>query len=128
MKRTILIPVDGTDASSAILECVERFASMHDSEVIMFHDEMESADFDDKKSTIKAKLQDQSVALANCGLKVSLDMTTYKRPIRDILDKIDTLNIDLVSMATHGKDGEMRALDESVTAEIVRHSNCPLLV
>ncbi len=124
----ILVPLDGTDASSAILECVERFAKMHDAEVVLFHDEMESAEFDDEKTAIKAKLQDQSVELANNGLKVSLDMTTYKRPIREILDRIDNMDIDLVSMATHGDRGEKRALDESVTAEIIRHSNCPLLV
>ncbi len=124
----ILVPLDGTDASSAILECVERFAKMHDSEVVLFHDELELAEFDDKKAAIKAKLQDQSVTLANTGLKVSLDMTTYKKPIREILNKIDNMSIDLVSMATHGNGGEMRALDESVTAEIIRHSNCPLLV
>lgn len=126
--KRILVPLDGTDASSAILECVERFAKMHAAEVVLFHDEIESAEFDEKKAAIKAKLQDQSVALANSGLKVSLDMTTFKRPIREILNKIDEMDIDLVSMATHGNDGEMRALDESVTAEIVRHSNCPLLV
>ena len=126
--KRILVPLDGTDASSAILECVERFAKMHDSEVILFHDEMEYAEFNDQKATIKAKLQDLSVTLANTGLKVSLDMTTYKRPIREILDKIDAMDIDLVSMATHGNSGEKRALDESVTAEIVRHSSCPLLV
>lgn len=126
--KRILVPLDGTDASSAILECVERFAKMHDSEVILFHDEMEHAEFDDKKAAIRAKLQDLSVTLANTGLRVSLDMTTYKRPIREILDKIDAMDIDLVSMATHGNGGEKRALDESVTAEIVRHSSCPLLV
>jgi len=126
--KRILVPLDGTDASSAILECVERFAKMHDSEVILFHDEIESAEFNEQKTAIKAKLQDQSVTLANSGLKVSLDMTTYKRPIREILDRVDEMGIDLVSMATHGNDGVMRALDESVTAEIVRHSNCPLLV
>ena len=126
--KRILVPLDGTDASSAILECVERFAKMHDSEVIIFHDEMESAEFDDKKTAIKAKLQEQSVTLANSGIKVSLDMSTYKRPIREILDRVDEMGIDLVSMTTHGDKGERRALDESVTAEIVRHSNCPLLV
>ena len=90
--------------------------------------EGEYAEFDDKKAATKAKLQDQSVALANTGLKVSLDMTTFKKPIREILDRIDSMNIDLVSMATHGEDGEKRALDESVTAEIIRYSKCPLLV
>lgn len=126
--KRILVPLDGTEESSTILECVERFARMHDSEIILFHDEMETAEFDEEKAAIKAKLQDQSVELANHGLKVTLDMTTYKRPIHEILDRIDTMDIDLVSMATHGSSGEKRALDESVTAEIVRHANCPLLV
>jgi nucleotide-binding universal stress UspA family protein len=126
--KRILVPLDGTDASSAILSCVERFAKMHDSEVVIFHDEIEHAESEEEKATIKAKLQNQSVTLANTGLKVSLDMTTYKKPIREILDRIDALKIDLVSMATHGDSGDKIAMDESVTAEVIRHSNCPLLV
>jgi len=126
--KRILVPLDGSEASAAILSCVERFARMHDSEVVLFHDELEHAEYVEEKAAIKAKLQDQSVDLANAGLKISLDMTTYKKPIREILDRIDNLNIDLVAMATHGNDGDKIAMDESVTAEIVRHSNCPLLV
>ncbi|MGD2054617.1 MAG: universal stress protein [Gammaproteobacteria bacterium] len=126
--KRILVPLDGTEASAAIISCVERFAKMHDSEVIIFHDELEHAEYEEEKAVIKAKLQEQSVALANNGLKVSLDMTTYKKPIREILNRIDELNIDLVSMATHGTDGDKIAMDESVTAEVIRHSNCPLLV
>jgi len=126
--RRILVPLDGTKASAAILECVERFATAHDSEVIIFHDELEAADAAEDRAAIKESLQDHSVALANAGLKVTLDMSTYKRPIREILGKIDELKIDLVSMATHGESGARRALDESVTAEVIRHANCPLLV
>ena len=126
--KRILVPLDGSEASAAILTCVEQFAKMHDSEIVIFHDELEHAEYAEEKADIKAKLQDQSVALANSGLKVSLDMTTYKRPIREILERIDNLNIDLVSMATHGNDGDKIAMDESVTAEVIRHSNCPLLV
>ena len=126
--KKILVPLDGTDMSASILKCVERFAKMHDSEVILFHDELDSGHSEEKKAAIKMALQDQSVNLANAGLKVSLDLSTYKRPIREILDKIDEMGIDLVSMATHGESGARRALDESVTAEVMRHSNCPLLV
>ncbi len=126
--KRILVPLDGTDASSAILSCVERFAKMHDSEIIIFHDELDHAEYEEEKAAIKARLQEHSVALANAGLKVSLDMTTYKRPIREILDRIDHLDIDLVSMATHGTGGDKITMDESVTAEVIRHSNCPLLV
>ena len=124
--RRILVPLDGTKVSASILTCVERFAKAHDSEVILFHDEMDHPDED--RAAIKTALQEQSVNLANAGLKVSLDMSTYKRPIREILNKIDQMNIDLVSMASHGESGKRRALDESVTAEVIRHSNCPLLV
>lgn len=124
----ILVPLDGTDTSAAILDCVKRFASLHDSEVILFHDEMDSNQPEEDRAATKAKLQDQSVALANTGLKVTLDLSTYRRPIAEILRRIDALNISLVSMATHGETGDRRALDESVTAEVIRHANCPLLV
>jgi len=126
--KRMLVPLDGTDASSAILDCVERFAKMHDADVVLFHDEMDHIETEEERAAIKAKLQDQSVELANTGLTVSLDMTTYKRPIREILSRIDDMDIDLVSMVSHGDKGERRAMDESVTAEIIRHANCPLLV
>ncbi len=126
--RRILVPLDGTETSASILGCVERFARIHDSEVILFHDEIDTDDSEYNRAAVREVLQDHCVKLANTGLKVSLDMSTYKRPIREILSKIDEMNIDLVSMATHGETGARRALDESVTAEVIRHSNCPLLV
>jgi nucleotide-binding universal stress UspA family protein len=89
---------------------------------------METAEPETERAAIKAALQEHSVKLANAGIKVSLDMSTYKRPIREILKKIDELSIDLVSMASHGQSGTRRALEESVTAEVIRHANCPLLV
>jgi nucleotide-binding universal stress UspA family protein len=126
--RRILVPLDGTEMSASILGCVERFARIHDSEIILFHDEIDTDDSDYNRAAVREVLQEHCVKLANSGLKVSLDMSTYKRPIREILSKIDEMNIDMVSMATHGETGARRALDESVTAEVIRHSNCPLLV
>jgi len=126
--RRILVPLDGTQTSAAILKCVERFAKYHDSDVFLFHDEMDSSTGAEQRAVIRAVLDEQSVALANTGLSVSLDMSTYRRPIREILNRIDELKISLVAMATHGETGERRALDESVTAEVIRHANCPLLV
>ena len=126
--RRILVPLDGTEASAAVLSCVERLAKAHDSEVIIFHDEMVGPEDEEQRAAIKAALQDQSVELANTGLKVTMDMSTYKRPIREILKKIDDMDIDLVSMASHGESGIRRSMEESVTAEVIRHANCPLLV
>jgi nucleotide-binding universal stress UspA family protein len=126
--RRILVPLDGTPTSAAILKCVERFAKFHDSDVIIFHDELEGSGSPEKKSVIREAIEAQSIALANTGLSVSLELSTYRHPIREILNRIDDLNINLVAMATHGETGERRALDESVTAEVIRHANCPLLV
>lgn len=126
--RRILVPLDGTQTSAAILKCVERFAKYHDSDVFLFHDELDSSASPEQKAAIRAALEEQSVGLANTGLSVSLDMSTFRRPIREILNRIDELDISLVAMATHGEAGERRALDESVTAEVIRHANCPLLV
>ena len=126
--KRILVPLDGTDVSASILSCVERFSRAHDSEVILFHDEMDSDSPEEQRAAVKLALQEHSVKLANAGLKVSLDMSTYKRPIREILKKIDDMNIDLVSMASHGESGVRRALEESVRAGVIRHSSCPLLV
>jgi len=129
--RRIRVPLDGTQTSAAILKCVERFARYHDSDVILFHDELDTSDTSagsEQRAAIRAVLDEQSVALANTGLSVSLDMSTYRRPIREILNRIDELDISLVAMATHGETGKRRALDESVTAEVIRHANCPLLV
>ena len=82
----------------------------------------------DRRTAINSSLNDICVELAKIGLKVTLDMRTYKRPIREILNKIDEMDIDLVSMATHSRGGDRRAMEESVTAEVIRHANCPLLV
>ena len=126
--RRILVPLDGTEASAAILSCVERLARAHDSEVIIFHDEMVGPEDEDKRRAIKEAIQEYSVSMANQDIKVTIDMSTYKRPIREILSKIDEMDIDLVSMASHGESGIRRAMEESVTAEVIRHANCPLLV
>ena len=131
--QRLLVPLDGSDESAAILPCVENFAKAHDAEVVLFHDSPKGIETGDEQegaelTRIRTMMEEQSVKLANAGLKVKVDSTSYRHSIRDILDKIDTLGIDLVVMATHTKPELRHALEESVTADIVRHANCPLMV
>jgi nucleotide-binding universal stress UspA family protein len=128
--RRILVPLDGSDDSSAILGCVKTFAKTHASEVVLFHDETGMDTDYEPTSAIKTReqLEEVGIPLANAGLKVSFDWKTSKRPIREILSTIDELKVDLVAMATHGRDRKCRILEESVTAEVIRFANCPLLV
>lgn len=131
--KRILVPLDGSSESSAILPCVQQFALFHDSTVILFHDgpkdrkdatEAEGAQI----TQVRTMLEEQSVQMANAGVRVSVDWTSYRHPIREILDTVDAMNVDLVAMATHTTAQASQPLEESVTADVIRHAHCPLLV
>lgn len=131
--QRMLVPLDGTEESAAILPCVQTFAKAHDAEVVLFHDSPAGTEPGDEAhgaelTRIRTMMDEQSVKLANAGLTVRVDSTSHRHPIREILNKIDTLGIDLVVMATHTKPEMRHALQESVTADVVRHANCPLMV
>ena len=131
--QRLLVPMDGSEESAAILPCVRTFAKAHDAEVVLFHDSPQDSESTQQEegaelTRIRTMMEEQSVKLANAGLKVRVDSTSYRHSIREILEKIDRLGVDLVVMATHTKPELRHALEDSVTADIVRHANCPLLV
>jgi len=131
--QRLLVPLDGSEESAAILPCVQSFAKAHDAEVVLFHDSPDGTETTEDErgaelTRIRTIMEEQSVNLANAGLKVRVDSTSYRHSIREILDKIDHLDIDLVVMATHTKPALRHALEESVTADVIRHANCPLMV
>jgi len=131
--QRLLVPLDGSEEAAAILPCVQSFAKAHDAEVVLFHDSPEGGETTSEETgaeltRIRTLMEEQSVKLANAGLKVRVDSTSYRHSIREILDKIDSLGIDLVVMATHTKPELRHSLEESVTADVVRHANCPLMV
>lgn len=125
--RRMLVPLDGSEVSAAILPCVEKFAKRFNAEVILFHDHPE-CDAVAEASRRREFLDRHGVALANAGIAVQLDCSTHRRPVQEILERIDALDIDVVAMVSHGQGGERRALDESVTANVMRHASRPLLV
>ncbi|MGB5540407.1 MAG: universal stress protein [Gammaproteobacteria bacterium] len=125
--RRMLVPLDGSEVSAAIMPCVEQFAKRFNAEVILFHDHPE-CDAVAEASKRREFLDQHGVELANAGIAVQLDCSTHRRPAQEILQRIDALDIDIVAMVSHGAGGERRALEESVTANVMRHANRPLLV
>lgn len=125
--RRMLVPLDGSEISAAILPCVEKFAQRFNAEVILFHDHPD-CDAVAEADRRREFLDRHGVALANAGIPVQLDCSTHRRPVQEILQRIDELGIDIVAMISHGQGGERRALDDSVTANVMRHANRPLLV
>ena len=123
----MLVPLDGSEVSAAILPCVLRFAKRFDTEVILFHDHP-ACDEVAESTRRREFLDHHGVELANAGISVQLDCATLLQPAQEILERTDRMNIDIVAMVTHGQGGERRALDDSVTANVMRHANRPLLV
>ena len=131
--QRLLVPLDGSEESARILPCVERFAKAHDAEIVLFHDSPHGIETPPpgegaEITHTRTQLEEHGVKLANAGLSVRIDWTSYRHPIREILRAIDTINIDLVVMATHTDVSQRHALEESVTADVIRHANCPLMV
>ncbi len=126
--RRMLVPLDGSEVSASIMPCVEKFAKKFDTEVMLFHDGGAECEDEDHSLRKKEVLGRHGVSLANAGVSVRLDCSTHRRPINEILKRTDEMNIDIVVMATHGNGGERRPLEDSVTANVMRHSNRPLLV
>ena len=131
--QRLLVPMDGSEEAAAILPCVQSFAKAHDAEVVLFHDAPEGSETTSEETgaeltRIRTMMEEQSVKLANACLKGRVDSTSYRHSIREILEKIDRLGVDLVVMATHTKPELRHALEESVTADVIRHANCPLMV
>lgn len=125
--RRMLVPLDGSEVSAAILPCVQQFAKNFNTEVVLFHDHPDCEE-DAAASKRREFIDQHGVELANAGVSVHLDCSTLRQPVQEILRRTDDLNIDIVAMVTHGQGGERRALDESVTANVMRHANRPLLV
>jgi len=125
--RRMLVPLDGSNVSASILPCVEKLANLFHTEVVLFHDDLEH----DESQTVKdhrEAIEAYGVDLANAGVSVKLDYSTHQRPVNEILERTKELDIDLVAMATHGDGGARRALEESVTANVMRYANRPLIV
>jgi nucleotide-binding universal stress UspA family protein len=126
MEHTILVPIDGTESADETLLYVRSISPKSETRIVLVH---VTPHVDAANAVIEIHHNVNAIhdVLAHEGWKVERE-TRMGDPVREILDKIDAMKIDLVSMASHGDGGERRAMDESVTAEVVRHSNCPLLV
>jgi nucleotide-binding universal stress UspA family protein len=125
--RRVLVPLDGSEVSASILPCVEKFAKRYHAEVVLFHDDLEC---EGERSIEKRRevLETHGVNLANHGVPVVLECSANRRPVHEILNRIADMDIDIVAMATHGSGGERRALEDSVTANVMRHADRPMLV
>jgi nucleotide-binding universal stress UspA family protein len=135
--KRILLPLDGSDRSAAILPLVEHVAGLHNAEVILLRVAWSgpmAADYPVHAvplivtpEKVEESLKPHADRLAAAGVKVRTQ-AAFGIEAGSILDALEEEDVDLLAMTTHGRSGLDRWLLGSVTEKVLRHAQCPLLI
>lgn len=138
--RSILIPLDGSDLSEAILAPAADLALAFGARVTLL--QVVSSRFPSSSGLVPALpshwtealqagedyLEKVARRLRTRGIRVEPMVMAHPRPSQAIRDVADEIHADLIAMATHGYTGMKRALFGSVAEDVLRHTRVPLLV
>jgi nucleotide-binding universal stress UspA family protein len=140
MIKKVLIPTDGTDYSSYALDyamdfCKELHAEIVLVSVVDVHYEMYDvyseihapAQIDEMiRKQLNKALDKQAAKIRERGIPVR-KILKVGDVIQEILDTVETEDVDLIVVGTHGRKGFSRFLLGSTTEKLVRSAPCPVL-
>lgn len=152
MYHCILVSLDGSPESEAVLPEVEKLLQIHPGKVILLrigptvnldtaaHEmwpqvsraaQLPSEDFkvlcNAPEVQIREYLDGIAARLEATGATV-LTEVNFNRPEDEIIFYAKHYNADLIAMATHGRTGVNRLLHGSVTESVLHRAPCPVLV
>ncbi len=125
----ILVPVEGTETDTPVLEHIARLASLCGAEVTLlrvahFHTRDERAcELEDAESDIERAAE----ALRARGVHVKT-LLVAGEPGEVIVREADETEADLIAMATHGHGWAKRLVLGSTAEHVRHHSSVPLLL
>jgi nucleotide-binding universal stress UspA family protein len=136
----ILIPTDGSDPAKSAVKMALGLAETHGATLhaLFIVDQPTSVSgmgegfsgLDDLLDALEEKGHQTTEAIAEQARERDIETTAAVRrgnPHDDILTYANDSDIDVIVMGTHGRTGVKRALLGSVTEDIVRHSEIPVL-
>ena len=128
MYKTILVPIENSDADRTILEHVEALARLTGARVIVMHvadgwaarhfDELELRESEEMRAD-RAYLARVRGELQQQGLEVEA-LLRMGDPAKEICRAAEELRVDLIAMATHGHTGVSDVI-HGQTVNHVRH-------
>lgn len=152
MYNRILVPLDGSDLSAAILPHATELARRFNAELILLQAvtpltqlvaqtaptaleatapaaslELATEAHDAEAATARQYLARTTSALKRKRLRVEWE-TVEEPPAAAILDRARDRRADLIAMSTHGRGGLGRLVFGSVADEVLRHSPVPVLL
>ncbi len=142
MYQRILVPLDGSSLSEAVLPHAEKLANALNVEIVLLHVNISpAAEFDLHESPLAPQTRENKILhadeknyLKNTCTKLECKGLRVTYLIRDgavaetIMEAAETLQADLIAMSTHGRTGVMRLLLGSVTERVVQHSKIPVIL
>ncbi len=137
MYGSILVPTDGSQESSAVVEEAIELATLCDATIHALHVIDEKAYLsvpDDARDRVRETLKDDAdsftKSVAEKGLDEGVDVVREVRwgsPAPAILSYAVENQVDAIVMGTHGRTGYERFLLGSVAEKVVRTSPVPVL-
>lgn len=139
--QRIIVPLDGSEWSEAVLPNAADIARAHESELILLHvradplpefiDPIE--DTDDANTTTEAtglrtRLNDLRTKLHSEDVNATIAIIVGANVAQAIQAYIIEQNVDLVIMASHGRTGLMRLVLGSVAQEVMQSVKVPIMV
>jgi nucleotide-binding universal stress UspA family protein len=142
MYRRILVPLDGSALSEAVLPHAENLARALNAEIVLLHvDASPAPAFDPHESPLAPKPEEVKIMQADEKhyLKVlcarleekGLRITYLLRDgivAETIMEAADAEQADLIAMTTHGRTGMLRLLLGSVAEQVVHQSRIPVML
>jgi nucleotide-binding universal stress UspA family protein len=138
MARTILVPLDGSAGSEAVLAAVERIARVEGATVRLLHVASPVAALlvdgrvvryaDQEVARIRHQAQTYLKGVA-AALGVDVEARVrFGDPVEEIVREAGSGGVGLVAMATRRRTGLKRLLERSVAARVKRATRVPVLL
>ena len=136
MYETILFPTDGSEATTSAAKHAfshaERYdAAIHVLSIVELASGLGTAGRDeaelDERRTERVSAAEEIVSkTAPDGVEATIAVEVGS-PARVITEYVDDNDVDLVVMSTKGRSGAERIVFGSITDEVVRHADAPVL-
>ena len=142
MSKTILVPIDFSDVTDAVLAAVRRFAGVYDdARIFLVHIVQAEPDFvgyevgpqyirDSAAQELRREhqqLQKLQRSLTDAGLAVTALLVPGHAEDK-IIDQIDRIGPDLIVLGSHGHGAMYNLLVGGVCQAVLRHAACPVVV
>jgi len=128
--RNLLLPVDGSGLALQALPGIVEFARLFESRIILlriFEGADRRAVVAPETTRAREELEELAGAIEDHGVKAVRLLGTGE-PVDRILKTVGEQKIDLIAMATRGRSGLSRLKEGSITEQVLRKAEVPLLV